>query len=36
MWLGENFNLIRIDPKLKAAVAKRLIAWTQSKEHADP
>jgi AcrR family transcriptional regulator len=36
MWLGENFNLIRIDPKLKAAVAKRLIAWTQSKEHANP
>jgi AcrR family transcriptional regulator len=36
MWLGENFNLIRIDPKLKAAIAKRLIAWTKSKEPAEP
>jgi AcrR family transcriptional regulator len=36
MWLGENFNLIRIDPKLKAAIAKRLLAWTREKETADP
>jgi AcrR family transcriptional regulator len=36
IWLGENFNLIRIDPKLKAAIAKRLLAWTREKETADP
>jgi len=36
MWLGENFNLIRIDPKLKSAIAKRLIAWTKSKEPVEP
>lgn len=35
MWLGENFNLARIDPKLKAAIAKRLIAWTHAKEPAE-
>jgi AcrR family transcriptional regulator len=36
MWLGENFNLARIDPKLKAAIARRLIAWTKTEEHAEP
>ena len=28
MWLAENFNLMRFDRSLKAAVAERLIAWT--------
>jgi AcrR family transcriptional regulator len=32
MWLGENFNLARIDPKLKAAIVEKLIAWTTVKE----
>jgi AcrR family transcriptional regulator len=36
MWLGENFNLIRIEPKLKAAITKRLLAWTRERETAQP
>ena len=36
MWLAENFNLMRFDPNLKAAVGERLIAWTTLKELPDP
>jgi AcrR family transcriptional regulator len=32
MWLAENFNLMRFDRSLKAAVADRLIAWTHLEE----
>jgi AcrR family transcriptional regulator len=36
MWLAENFNLMRFDPNLKAAVGERLIAWTQLQQLPDP
>jgi AcrR family transcriptional regulator len=36
MWLAENFNLMRFDPKLKAAVGERLIAWTKLEQLPDP
>lgn len=36
MWLAENFNLMRFDPKLKAAVGERLIAWTRLEQLPDP
>lgn len=29
LWFAESFNLMRYDPKLKQAVAERLIAWTR-------
>jgi AcrR family transcriptional regulator len=29
LWFAESFNLMRYDPKLKQAVAERLIAWTK-------
>ena len=32
MWLAENFNLMRFDPNLKAAVGERLIAWTRLQQ----
>lgn len=32
IWLGENFELTRIDPTLKAAVINRLIAWTRLED----
>jgi hypothetical protein len=35
MWLAENFNLMRFDPKLKAAVGERLIAWTRLQQLPD-
>lgn len=35
MWLAENFNLMRFDPNLKAAVGERLIAWTRLEELPD-
>ena len=36
MWLAENFNLMRFDPNLKAAVGERLIAWTRLQQMPDP
>jgi AcrR family transcriptional regulator len=36
MWLAENFNLMRFDPNLKAAVGERLIAWTKLQQLPDP
>ena len=36
MWLAENFNLMRFDPSLKAAVGERLIAWTRLQQLPDP
>lgn len=36
MWLAENFNLMRFDPNLKAAVGERLIAWTRLQQLPDP
>jgi AcrR family transcriptional regulator len=36
MWLAENFNLMRFDPSLKAAVGERLIAWTRLQQMPDP
>lgn len=38
LWFAESFNLMRYDPKLKQAVAERLLAWTRlenlpSSEH---
>jgi Tetracyclin repressor-like, C-terminal domain len=36
MWLAENFNLMRFDPNLKAAVGERLIAWTRLQQLSDP
>lgn len=36
MWLAENFNLMRFDPNLKAAVGERLIAWTRLEQLPDP
>ena len=35
MWLAENFNLMRFDPSLKAAVGERLIAWTKLQQLPD-
>ncbi len=35
MWLAENFNLMRFDPNLKAAVGERLIAWTRLQQLPD-
>jgi AcrR family transcriptional regulator len=35
MWLAENFNLMRFDPSLKAAVGERLIAWTRLQQLPD-
>jgi len=35
MWLAENFNLMRFDPRLKAAVGERLIAWTRLQQLPD-
>jgi AcrR family transcriptional regulator len=29
LWFAESFNLMKYDPKLKQAVAERLIAWTR-------
>lgn len=29
LWFAESFNLMRYDPKLKQAVAERLLAWTK-------
>ena len=29
LWFAESFNLMRYDPKLKQAVAERLVAWTK-------
>ena len=36
MWLAENFNLMRFDPNLKAAVGERLLAWTRLQQLPDP
>lgn len=36
MWLAENFNLMRFDPGLKAAVGERLVAWTTLEQLPDP
>jgi len=36
MWLAENFNLMRFDPNLKAAVGERLIAWTKLQQLPNP
>jgi hypothetical protein len=30
LWLAENFNLMRFDDSLKAAVAERLLQWTNN------
>ena len=35
LWLGENFNLMRIDPALKVAIGERLVAWTQLRDGPD-
>ena len=29
LWFAESFNLMQYDPKLKQAVAERLVAWTK-------
>jgi AcrR family transcriptional regulator len=29
LWLGENFNLFRIDRSMRARLAARLVAWTR-------
>ena len=29
IWLGQNFDLIHLDPRMKAAVIDRLLAWTR-------
>ena len=36
LWLAENFNLMRFDPALKAAVGERLTDWTQLRALPDP
>ena len=36
LWLAENFNLMRFEPRLKAAVGERLIAWTKLQQLPDP
>lgn len=36
LWLAENFNLMRFDPALKAAVGERLTEWTQLRAFPDP
>jgi AcrR family transcriptional regulator len=36
MWLAENFNLMRFDPRLKAAVGQRLTEWTSLRALPDP
>jgi AcrR family transcriptional regulator len=36
MWLAENFNLMRFDPRLKAAVGERLTEWTSLRALPDP
>jgi hypothetical protein len=30
LWLSENFNLMRFDARLKAAVAQRLLKWANN------
>lgn len=35
LWLGENFNLMRMDPALKVALGERLIAWTHLRDLPD-
>jgi AcrR family transcriptional regulator len=32
LWLGENFNLMRMNPRMRARIEARLLAWTQLKE----
>jgi AcrR family transcriptional regulator len=32
LWLGENFNLMRMNAKMRAQIEGRLLAWTQLKE----
>jgi len=32
LWLGENFNLMRMNPKMRAQIEARLIAWTRLNE----
>jgi AcrR family transcriptional regulator len=36
LWLAENFNLMRFDPALKAAVGERLTEWTHLRALPDP
>lgn len=36
LWLAENFNLMRFDPALKAAVGERLTEWTRLRALPDP
>ncbi len=36
LWLAENFNLMRFDPALKAAIGDRLVAWTELRQLPDP
>jgi AcrR family transcriptional regulator len=36
LWLAENFNLMRFDPALKAAIGDRLTAWTELRQLPDP
>jgi AcrR family transcriptional regulator len=32
LWLGENFNLMRMNPKMRAQIESRLLAWTRLKD----
>jgi AcrR family transcriptional regulator len=32
LWLGENFNLMRMNQRMRARIEARLLAWTQSKD----
>ena len=32
LWLGENFNLMRMNPKMRAQIEARLLAWTRLKD----
>lgn len=36
LWFAESFNLMRYDPKLKQAVAERLLAWTRLENLPSP
>ena len=32
LWLGENFNLMQLNPRMRAKIEARLIAWTKLRE----
>lgn len=32
LWLGENFNLMQLNPRMRAKIEARLIAWTKLRD----